>query len=301
MKRYKPRHPLRSLVLAALLAAVALPATANPFASTEGPTIPATRTPTSQGPLLDAQRDLRERSAEAVRAFANDPSAGTLAVLLGAAFVYGILHAAGPGHRKTVLFSLFLGKKARAWEPLAAGFLSAGVHAGAGIALVLALSAAYGAVVGLGETERVGAWIDAATFGTLVLVSAALIVYKVAALIRGTGHRHAEGSARGVYGMIVVSSLVPCPGATMLLLFALYAGLPALGAAGVIAMSLGMGLVISAAGYLAWFGRESLFQRLKSHEREIHVVAELLELLSYAAVLAFSLYMAWPVLVALSP
>jgi ABC-type nickel/cobalt efflux system permease component RcnA len=93
--------------------------------------------------------------------------------------------------------------------------------------------------------------------------------------------------------------MVPCPGATMLLLFALYAGLPLLGAAGVIAMSLGMGVVISSAGYLAWFGREGLFSRLKSNERTIGIAADLLEMLSYTMVLGFSLYMAWPVMAAL--
>jgi ABC-type nickel/cobalt efflux system permease component RcnA len=279
---------------------MASPLAANPFASTEGPSPPPARTPSTSGPLLDIQRILRERSAEAVQAFADDRSVGALAGLLLAAFAYGILHAAGPGHRKTVVFSLFLGKKARAWEPLAAGFLSAGVHAGAGIVLVLALSAVYGAVAGLGDTDRIGAWMDAATFGLLILVSAALIASKAAALMRGRGHGHRHpAGAGGLYGMVIVSSMVPCPGATMLLLFALYAGLPLLGAAGVIAMSLGMGVVISSAGYLAWFGREGLFSRLKSNERTIGIAADLLEMLSYTMVLGFSLYMAWPVMAAL--
>jgi ABC-type nickel/cobalt efflux system permease component RcnA len=172
------------------------------------------------------------------------------------------------------------------------------MHAGSGIALVLVLSAVYGAIASLGDAERIGAWIDAATFGLLILLSAALFGSKLVALLRGKGHRHSARTG-GLYGMIIASSLVPCPGATMLLLFALYAGLPVLGILGVIAMSLGMGIVISAAGYLAWLGRESLFTRLKSHERTIGIVADMLEALSYAMVMAFSLYMAWPVLVAL--
>jgi ABC-type nickel/cobalt efflux system permease component RcnA len=284
--------------MALCMAALAAPAAANPFGSVEGTSAPRTRAPTSQGRLVGAQRDLRERSAEAVRAFAAEPSAAALAALLLAAFAYGVLHAAGPGHRKTVVFSLFLGKAARAWEPLAAGFLSAGVHAGAGIALVAALSAARGAIASLGDAERVGAWLDAGTFGLLVLASGALMVRKAASLIRGSGHGHPARKG-GVYGIIIASSAVPCPGATMLLLFSLYAGLPALGVAGVVAMSLGMGLVISAAGYLAWLGREGLFSRLKSRERLVGTVADVLEALSYAMVLAFSIYMAWPVLTAL--
>ncbi len=284
--------------LALILAILAMPATANPFSSTEGTVLPSTRTPGAQGPLLDIQRTMRERSAEALRAFSDHPSPGALIGLLLASLAYGMLHAAGPGHRKTVVFSLFLGKKARAWEPLAAGFLSAGVHAGAGIALVFVLSAIYGAIVGLSDTERIGGWMDAATFGVLILVSATLLGAKLLALFSGKGHHHATRTG-SVYGIIVASSMVPCPGATMLLLFALYAGLPVLGAIGVIAMSLGMGIVISAAGYLAWFGREGLFSRLKSHEHTVGIVADVLEAISYAMVLGFSIYMAWPALAAL--
>jgi len=293
-------HPVRAIVAAICLLVAAAPATANPFTSADesGVSAPAVRTPGSQGPMLDAQRSLRERSAEAVRQFADDPSAAALAALLGAAFVYGILHAAGPGHRKTVVFSLFLGREAGPWEPLAAGFLSAGIHAGAGLSIVVALSVIYGAVAGLADAERVGAWIDASTFGLLIVLSAALLVFKALALISGKGHNHAARTTRSLYGMIAVSSFVPCPGATMLLLFSMYAGMPVLGAAGVIAMSFGMGIVISAAGYLAWFGREGVFGRLKSREREIGLAAGLLELLSYALVLGFSLYMVWPALMA---
>ncbi len=292
--------PIRAILVAACLLIVATPATANPFSSADesGVSAPAVRTPSTQGPMLDAQRSLRERSAEAVHHFAGDPSFAALAALLGAAFVYGILHAAGPGHRKTVVFSLFLGREARPWEPLAAGFLSAGIHAGAGLSIVVALSVIYGAVAGLADAERVGAWIDASTFGLLIVFSAALLVFKALDLASGKSHNHAARTTRSLYGMIAVSSLVPCPGATMLLLFSMYAGMPVLGAAGVIAMSFGMGIVISAAGYLAWFGREGVFGRLKSREREIGLAAGLLELLSYALVLGFSLYMVWPALMA---
>jgi len=237
---------------------------------------------------------------------------------LGAAFVYGALHAAGPGHRKTVVFSLFLGRRAASWEPAAAGFLSAGIHAAAGVLVILVLSLARGAAASLGEAERVGAWLDGGTFGLLILFSLALAAAKLIRMLRSdradpgpdkdpeegepSTHRAPSesrapglrGRKRGLYGTVAVASLVPCPGATLLLLFAIYAGHPGLGAAGVLAMSIGMGLVISAAGYLAWFGREGMFRGLKNRQALVALASDLLELVSYLAVLAFSLYVAWP-------
>ncbi len=272
------------------------PAWGNPFLSggKEDSAVPTVRSPASGGPLIDAQRGLRERTASALRAFREDRGAGPLLALLGSAFLYGVLHAAGPGHRKTVVFSLFLGRKASFWEPAAAGFLAAGVHAGAGVALVGALSALRGAVAGLGETERTGALLDGATFGLLALASLALAAGKVIRLV--SRRRAPETAPRrgGLYGIVALSSLVPCPGAMMLLLFALYADAAAIGVAAVAALSLGMGVVISLAGYLAYAGREGLFARLKSGRGILQTVSDGLELLSYVLILGFSLYMAIP-------
>ena len=71
------------------------------------------------------QLEIREKSADFLDDFRSDPSAGSVFLFLTAVFLYGILHGAGPGHRKTVVFTLFLSRPSRRWEPLAAGFLSA--------------------------------------------------------------------------------------------------------------------------------------------------------------------------------
>jgi ABC-type nickel/cobalt efflux system permease component RcnA len=56
------------------------------------------------------------------------------------AFLYGILHAPGPGYRKTVIFSLYLARKAPAWEPAGTGSLLAVLYAGTAIVLLIAVA-----------------------------------------------------------------------------------------------------------------------------------------------------------------
>lgn len=82
----------------------------------------------------------------------------------------------------------------------------------------------------------------------------------------------------------------------MILLFALYANVAWLGIITVITMSIGMGVVISASAYLAYAGRKGVFGYLKTKERLIGLVSDVLELVSYLLLLGFSLYMAWPML-----
>lgn len=301
----RARRGARSCLAAVLLcAACAIAAAqANPFMSAGEEAAPAVRTPTTQGPLTGFQAELRAKSAEALRTFIDSPGAGSLALLLGAAFVYGVIHAAGPGHRKTVLFSLLLGRKTAVWEPLALGFMASGVHAGAAVAIILVLSLVRGAAAGFSDADRVSAWFDVVTFALVGALSLVLAAFKLARMARkkradgADGRSVPGGGKRSLYGIVFVTSLVPCPGATMLLLFALYAGAPWLGVLGVLSMSVGMGLVISAAGYLAYAGRKGVFAGLKSRERLIGLVADVLELLSYVLILGFALYALWPALV----
>ncbi len=291
-------HTLPSLIFGALMIASGAAVFGNPFVSSEAGKEPilSVRTPSSSGPAPALQIDLREKTAQAIRDFGHDGSAASLFVILGASFAYGILHAAGPGHRKTVVFSIFLGKKAAPWEPAALGFLSAGVHAATGMVIVLFLSAARGAIAGLGDTERIRSMLDAATFAAIALIAAVSIAVKVLRMRRAGSSAGADSANKraGSLGIVVVSSLAPCPGATMILLFSMYADLLWLGAVAVLCMSVGMGIIVSAAGYLAYAGRTGLFGRLKARETTVRRAADALELLSYGILLIFAAYMLWP-------
>lgn len=277
------------------------PAFANPFygdSDEKAPAAPVVR----PGPFTGAQGRIKDALAGAFDRFGAGGSQAWIAVL-GTAFLYGILHAAGPGHRKTVIFSLFLGRDGRAWEPLAAGFFSAGVHAASGGLVLLVLSALRGVLVSFSHTETLIAWMDGITLVLMFALVLVLLGKALARAIRG-GVNLGPGQApkgSGLYSVLFLSSVVPCPGAIMVLMFALYRKAVVLGAAAFLAMSVGMGLVVSAAAYLAWFGRARLFSRLKSRERTVTRVSACLEALSYLIILGFAVYTARPFLASLVP
>jgi ABC-type nickel/cobalt efflux system permease component RcnA len=291
-------RPARRIAAALFLAAV-LPAFPNPFyGAPEGETPAPAASVVRPGPFVDAQDGQKRNLAESFERLGADSSPGSWAALLGAAFLYGVLHAAGPGHRKTVVFSLFLGRKARAWEPLAAGFLSAGIHAASGGAVLLALSLIRGVLASFVQTERLILWMEGLTLAALGALGVFLLAGALRRLVRGESHEHGSGGT-GLYSMLALSSLVPCPGAVLVLIFALYRGALLAGLAAFLAMSLGMGIVISGAAYLAWFGRTGFFSALKSRERQLARVSAALEAASYALILAFALVSAWPFLASL--
>ena len=285
-------------LIALIILALALSAWSNPFygGTDDGIPTPAAPSVGRPGLFVSLQLEMRERMALAFNRTSEGP--GALFALLGLTFAYGVLHAAGPGHRKTVVFSMFLGSHAGFWEPLAVGFLSAAVHAGSGAVLILVLSLIRGAATSFGAADSIMVWMDGGSLLVLALLALVLIGLKLRELLTGHHHHHGSGG-KGRYGMIIVASVVPCPGTIMILLFALYLDALILGIAATVAIALGMGLVVSAAAYLAWFGREGLFNRLKTTEHSMARFSGFLELGSYSLILVFSLTAVRPFVISL--
>ncbi|MBN2050976.1 MAG: hypothetical protein JW760_11060, partial [Spirochaetales bacterium] len=130
----------------------------NPFYSGDAPPPKAPAAGSggsSSAAFVDLQMTFREQAARRLQSLRDDPSVSVLLAFAAAAFVYGVLHGAGPGHRKTVVFSLFLSRRARWYEPAAAGFLSAGVHAGTSVILILLFSLIGGGSVAR-DTDQAG-------------------------------------------------------------------------------------------------------------------------------------------------
>lgn len=243
--------------------------------------------------FIRLQFEYRDKVAEYLRGIKNSEPGNMLFMFVAVSFLYGLFHAAGPGHRKTVVFSLFISRHAKWYEPASAGFLSSAIHAGTSIAVIFILYSIQETVVSLSDSENVYAVMEGITFIIMALISVILIINVIVRLMNKSGASSAE-KKHGLYSIVIISSLVPCPGATMLMLLSLYAGLPWAGIAGVLAMSMGMGVVISLAGYLAYTGRIGFFLKLKKREQAMFKLSAVLEILSFAVILLFSSLMSWP-------
>lgn len=234
-------------------------------------------------------------------------------------FVYGILHALGPGHRKTVVFSYFLQEDAKLRTGLSAGLLMSAMHAGSAIILVsfayylvnhsvtilvdragfIMERLSYGAIIAFGLYQLVGHLREhnhshhgspAGHGGTLKLAPEGPDEKEVSAVGESTVARTLSG--RRLIILSMSAGLVPCPGVTMLMLFSISLGVIGLGIWSSLAMSVGMAATLSAVAVGTVIARRNLVKLMgDTHDRVGEVIHTTLELAGAAIMVLFGLVM----------
>ena len=221
------------------------------------------------GWVAEQQRSFYQALTTALSQLRSDGNAfwvlGTLS------FLYGVFHAAGPGHGKVVISTYVLASEREVRRGIGLSFAAAMLQSAVAVGLVLVAAAALqlsSTVMG-----RLAGWIGIASYALVALLGLWLILRK----LFGWGHAHdhghhghdhhhahghdhdhhvvvpqqARGSWREQVGVVLAVGLRPCSGALVVLVFALSQGLLAAGIAAVFLMGIGTGLTVAVLATLA--------------------------------------------------
>lgn len=251
------------------------------------------------------QMQLNETISREFRSERKTGSSAALLTILALAFLYGVVHAAGPGHGKSVVGSYFVANEAR-W---ASGFFMGGVislmQGATAIAIVFLMS-----LVLHSRELRVanqGALVDCVSYGVVALIG--LVLFWRAATGRGHDHAH-FGAAHGakhehVHGhghghehtgarhsgrrfLIAATGVAPCASAIIIMLFALANDAMGVGVAAVLALSLGMAVTVSAVGVLGIVARRLLMRLSRGPGLRLERAERILRLVGSAAIVGFA-------------
>jgi nickel/cobalt exporter len=275
------------LVLGALDAALA-----QPFGMTRG--TPPPEIGGLAGWIFAKQAEFYRMMSGTIRAAKADGSAAY--TLMGISFLYGIFHAAGPGHGKAVISSYLVANNETWRRGVVLSFASALLQAVVAIAIVGIAAVLLNATAKtMGNAVRV---IEIVSYALIVLIGLRLLWVKGRALLHllrpgghdhhahghGHGHDHhhddeEEASAwghahapepaelkgrdwwkRGLSAIVAVG-LRPCSGAIIVLVFALAQGLFWIGAASTFVMGLGTAITVATIATIA-VGARGLAGRL---------------------------------------
>jgi ABC-type nickel/cobalt efflux system permease component RcnA len=248
--------------------------------------------------LAAAQKRLNDTISAEFRSVRDGGSRLAILAILGLSFLYGALHAVGPGHGKAVVASYFVANRAR-W--------TAGIVMGSMISLIQGVSAI--AMVGLlaillqwrqFEVLNRTASVEFVSYALIALLGAVMLFRAVTGRghhHHGLGehahhehhehheHEHAHDHAaarprphRLDLKLVIAAGLTPCASAIIILLFALANDALGVGIAAVAVLSLGMALTVSTIGVASVLGRHTLLRVLdavgvKSHRFEQSLAA----------------------------
>ena len=239
--------------------------------------------------LTDFQRRANAEVAFHMNAIERGESLGALLLALAVAFAYGAIHAFGPGHGKFVVVSYFLGREARVMRGVVMALQIAIVHVIAAVVIVWLADLVLRGGFGLGLSDVPG--VRAASFLLIVGIGLYMLYQAVRASLgrraHGHGHDHAHshthshghspphrhghphhhdhghrhghshgGKAEG--GILALAAgMVPCPGAVLIMLYAVANDMIVPGSLLVGAMSLGIGSSICVLGVGAILARQA--------------------------------------------
>jgi len=216
------------------------------------------------------QKRLRDGMATVGRDIKDHPFGQSFWLFLVLSFAYGFIHAAGPGHGKTVVASFFLNRHGTLRDGILMSFLIALFHVGSAVTIIMGLYAIF-KTTGMSSFEQASPILQRTSYALLFLVGVFLFsrtIYELASSGEKTAvHTHDTPMKGGVLVTALVTGIVPCPGAAIVLSFTIIIGIPGVGLVSMLCIALGMGLTISCAAVTTILTRRAVFH-VTGHNRK---------------------------------
>jgi len=262
--------------------------------------------------IQSVQRELHRQLATALRSISAE---GTTAAwgLVSLSFLYGIFHAAGPGHGKVVISTYLLTQESQLRRGLLLSVIASLCQGATAIVVVTGCVTLLG--FSMRQVQGTATDLEMVSYGLVALVGLSLVLSRAYRLTKhnwrrpkhshtdhdhpesvlhqhandgtcsGCGHAHGPSrqdldrplSWRGLAGMIASIGLRPCSGALVVLLVAYSLNLSWAGIGAVIAMSIGTAITVSMLAVLSVYARRTslrLAEALPDHTSRLGMLID---------------------------
>ena len=183
------------------------------------------------------------------REIKDELSITALLIIFGISFIYGVIHALGPGHGKALVTSYFISNKKSYKEAFKLGYLISIIHAFSALTVTFILYFIIKTMISKNFHETS---IYMTKFSGLLIIMVGIYLF----FEHHKSQKEKIDSNKSIYALATSAAIVPCPGVMTVVLFSLMMGKIIVGVIASILMSIGMGITISLSGVVATFARD---------------------------------------------
>ena len=197
--------------------------------------------------ITQYQFEINSYISSTIRSINDENTLSGSLLVLGIAFLYGLIHAAGPGHGKALVAFYFSTSKNAYSQAFSLGYLISIIHAISALVLTFGIYFILESMFrqNFNYYSKITMQISA---GLIILVG--LYIITSSYLSRKHKEQKLEKN-KSKYALAFSAGIVPCPGVMTIVLFCIMLKKYTLGILAAITMSIGMGFTISLIGILS--------------------------------------------------
>lgn len=240
------------------------------------------------------QKILRSSMARFAHKIHQDPLGKSFFLFLAFSFAYGVIHAIGPGHGKSVVCAYFMSRRGRPSSSLFLSLMITFVHVGSA---TLAVCGAYFLLkTGMSGFERFSDSMQTLSFSLLILIGCWLLISSIISLSKSlrSDTRKSEpekcASVKEMTAVAFFTGIIPCPGAAIILVFTISSGILWAGLISMAVLATGMAVTTFLFAYLASRTRMAITCN-KSESRINRAIPSVLSLSGAIIIIAFGALM----------
>jgi len=194
--------------------------------------------------FIEVQQQLNAAISSTFREIGDGNSLIPILTILGIAFIYGVVHALGPGHGKLLVSSYFLRNNRSYREAFKMGYLISLIHTISALSISFVLY--YLLEVVFSQTfQEVSFYMT--KISALLIIGVGIYLF----FEQHKEHQLSESNQRSDLSIALSAGVIPCPGVMTIILFSILIGNVLVGIAAAVFMSVGMGLTISLGAIVA--------------------------------------------------
>ena len=194
--------------------------------------------------FIDLQQQLNATISTNFREIGDENALLPILTILSVAFIYGVVHALGPGHGKLLVSSYFLRSNRSYKEAFKMGYFISIIHTISALSISFVLY--YILEVVFSQTfQEVSFYMT--KISALLIIGVAIYLF----FEQHQEHTSINVTQRSDLSVAFSAGVIPCPGVMTIILFSILIGNISVGIAAAVFMSAGMGLTISLSAIVA--------------------------------------------------